>query len=160
MERSTQKFAFKRDLNLLNNTGSNYYDVINNELVIAFGNLDNANSLPLVAHETLHAYQFIKGKVSYKRNNTPNPGLDAGSLYDITDEVEAYERQYIFAAKTWYGEIDMNLQPHNNFQVNTALVLQMGLQENPPIYQNIPQNNINLSNVGAINSYDEIYFNQ
>ena len=48
---------------------------------------DTNHSNGLIAHELKHAYQFEKGKISF------TPQGFAGSLTDITDEVEAYNRQ-------------------------------------------------------------------
>ena len=42
-----------------------------------------------LAHELAHAYQFESGEVDMNKNNGR-----AGDLYDITDEITAYRRQY------------------------------------------------------------------
>jgi hypothetical protein len=159
MERSTQEFVFRRDLNVRNNEGFVYYDGNTNTFVMAFGNISNNFQVAIVSHEQKHGVQFIEKKISFRRSQTTQIWDEPGSLYDITDEVEAFDRQYKLMFTFDYGQVNMNGQPSPNFQVTAQLVMQIGLSLNPPAYQNLPQQNINLGNITTtINSSDEIYF--
>ena len=56
----------------------------------------------LIGHELKHAYQFMEGKISFNKSNG-----DAGKLYDITDEEEAFKRQaYIGGVLFWKRDYD------------------------------------------------------
>lgn len=60
----------------------------------------------LIGHELKHAYQFMEGKISFNKSNG-----DAGELYDITDEEEAFKRQaYIGGVLTWERDYDYYLK--------------------------------------------------
>ncbi|MDP4210569.1 MAG: RHS repeat-associated core domain-containing protein, partial [Bacteroidota bacterium] len=43
-----------------------------------------------LAHELVHGYQFEKGQIDFSPSGSP------GVLYDITDEISAYQRQFAF----------------------------------------------------------------
>ena len=56
----------------------------------------------LIGHKLKHAYQFMEGKISFNKSNG-----DAGELYDITDEEEAFKRQaYIGGVLSWKLDYD------------------------------------------------------
>lgn len=56
----------------------------------------------LIGHELKHAYQFMKGKISFNKSDG-----GAGKLYDITDEEEAFKRQvYIGGVLFWKLDYD------------------------------------------------------
>ena len=50
--------------------------------------IDNNNDLGLIGHELKHAYQFTQGEISFNSTNG-----NAGLLYDIHDEYNAFLRQ-------------------------------------------------------------------
>ena len=59
--------------------------------------ISNKTDYGLIGHELKHAYQFMEGKISFNKSNG-----DAGELYDITDEEEAFKRQaYIGGVLFW-----------------------------------------------------------
>ena len=66
--------------------GSTYLNTDNNQIEVFVEVTGYQNGL--TAHELKHCYQFEKGKISFNKDNG-----GAGVLYDITDEVEAYNRQ-------------------------------------------------------------------
>ena len=60
----------------------------------------------LIGHELKHAYQFMEGKISFNKSKG-----DAGELYDITDEEEAFKRQaYIRGVLFWKHDYDVYLK--------------------------------------------------
>lgn len=68
--------------------------------------IPNKNDYGLIGHELKHAYQFMEGKISFNKSNG-----DAGKLYDITDEKDAYKRQaYIRGVLTWERDYDYYLK--------------------------------------------------
>ena len=59
------------------------------------------NELPgIMAHELKHAYQYETGALSFKVYD--GKVIDYGSLYDITDETEAYNRERIVNSGIFY----------------------------------------------------------
>lgn len=75
-----------------NSSGNIAYDNASGNVVISIFSNSN-NFLATFAHEAKHAYQYEKGALSL--NYLGNGG---GSLYDITDEIEAYKRGQFFGA--------------------------------------------------------------
>ena len=68
--------------------------------------IPNKNDYGLIGHELKHAYQFMEGKISFNKSDG-----DAGKLYDITDEKDAYKRQaYIRGVLTWERDYDYYLK--------------------------------------------------
>ena len=68
--------------------------------------IPNKNDYGLIGHELKHAYQFMEGKISFNKSNG-----EAGELYDITDEKDAYKRQaYIRGVVFWERDYDYYLK--------------------------------------------------
>ena len=106
-------------------SGNTSYDASNNRI-----NVDVSQSYGLagLAHELKHAYQFETGKVDFVKT-TGGPGL----LYDITDEVSAFRRQFAFNPNS-LGNI-------NSFsQINSFSVRRLN-----PNYANLPGNSLDTS---------------
>jgi hypothetical protein len=68
---------------------------------------DILDKIPLVAHELKHGYQFLKGQLAFDKNEGT-----ASFIYDITDEIEAFQREALFASKE--GNEDGILQKKNS----------------------------------------------
>jgi uncharacterized protein YdcH (DUF465 family) len=66
----------------------------NGKVMIGIG--DNA-SFGLIGHELKHAQQFDTGKISFKLN-----GSGYGTLYDLSDETEAYNRERMLNAQVTF----------------------------------------------------------
>jgi hypothetical protein len=83
-------------------------------------------------------YQFETGKISFNKT-TGGPGV----LYDLQDEVEAYERQYIIKIGKQYGTVDLDRILLPNYQITNEVVIAIGLQAGIP-YHLIPATQITI----------------
>ena len=88
------------------------YNVDNNQVEIVLGD----NSMSMLAHELVHAYQFEIGEISFFASNK---GFHL--LYDITDEKAAYTRGRLFGGPKMNNKqydrlpidpISINTEPH------------------------------------------------
>jgi len=116
------------------------YDVKNNRVEIG---VKNSSDFAAFSHELKHGYQFEKGFVDFDLN-----GGKPAFLYDITDEVSAYKREYAFGSN-----------PTNSFNmsgINQSNVRQLSERDAfgnivyP--YRDLSNNNLNTSTtLGVIN---------
>jgi hypothetical protein len=144
--KSTTQFRLER---LTGNEQSGYteYNPATGRVVIAMPNefiINNGykgSMLGIESHEFKHAYQFIRGRISFNRTTG-----SAGILYDLMDEVEAYERQYIIDSGIRYGQIDFygNDVNANNYEITPSIVSNIGNAMTPPAYQNLPTSQITI----------------
>ena len=63
-----------------------------------------------LAHELVHGYQFESGNMDFQHNGSP------GWLYDISDEVSAFQRQFVFTNNS----LMYNVSPSNVRNLNPA----------------------------------------
>ena len=130
--------------------GAIKYDAATQRVLVLFPTLallQNAYSnLGLKAHEMKHVYQLETGKLSLDKITG-----EAGVLYDLYDEVEATDRQYIIDAGLNYGQVDINMnRVPNYYQINTTTLLQLGLDaaadnDGQPLYQDLPRSQITIN---------------
>lgn len=128
MEKSDQVYnVFKEN----DSTGSIvYYDKTTDKVMIGV----NTDDYGLVGHELKHGYQFEKGKISLISDNT-----GYGSLYDVGDETEAYNRERQFKSGRSYFE-----NP-KAFVWQDSDVLNHGKTMIPPAYQTLPSGPIDIN---------------
>ncbi len=88
--------------------------------------------LGLSGHEFKHAYQYEKGQVSLRDDNSP------GALDDIGDETAAYNRQSMLdnASNYFNGKV----HPYTDADIRAK-----GLSVNPPAYQDLPPGAIDIN---------------
>ena len=112
--------------------GETYYDVANNEIVIAFPVSSNSGeNLGLKAHEVHHGGQFERGTLSFNKITGK-----AGVLADLQDEIECCEIQYMMDIDFLrYGKVDFLGNPATNFTVNSTTVLALGIYNALPTTQ-------------------------
>ena len=85
-------------------------------------------------HEYKHAFQFLKGELSFDGNHNKD-----GELYDITDEEQAYQRDYAFNPNHKDYRNSTRIENHNS--LNGSLIrLATGK------YGTLPNNNFDLDN--------------
>ncbi|PXX95028.1 hypothetical protein DF185_22725 [Marinifilum breve] len=77
-----------------NANGETTYDNATGNIVMSIFSNSN-NPLATFAHEAKHAYQFETGAVSFSYLTG-----EGSSLYDISDEIEAFKRGQLFGANT------------------------------------------------------------
>ena len=88
-----------------------------------------------LAHELTHAYQFESGKIDFSKS-----GGGPGVLYEITDEISAYERQFAFTG--------------NSTSVTESYVRGLKNQNNQFLYDRVASGNLNTgSSLFMINFY-------
>ncbi len=106
------------------------YDTKTGQIIITVEEGTDEQKVGLTAHELKHAYQFEKGKISF---NAKTGGV--GVLSDITDEIEAYNRQSViekgydfhsYSAQEVIIEgkrhrIDYSILPKNNRTLRTRI---------------------------------------
>lgn len=98
---------------------TSYDNTTGNVIINVFSN--SSNPLATFAHELKHAYQFETGALSLSYS-----GNLAGSLYDITDEIEAYKRGQLFGAnasvyvdENWIRSLGYSKLPTGPIDTNT-----------------------------------------
>lgn len=90
-------------------------------------------------HELKHAYQFELGKIDFRGLNNEKlwgPGI----TYDLTDEEEAYRRQYAFKPSIFAAEGITNIN-----QVKTGWISNITVNNKKP-YGNLPTSSIAIQN--------------
>jgi RHS repeat-associated protein len=112
------------------NTGVSY-DKATDKVMIGLNAKDDYG---LIGHELKHGYQFEKGKVSLMADNS-----SYGSLYDVSDETEAYNRDRQLNGGRDYFENPSSLVWKNED------VLNLGKTMVPPAYQGLPTGPININ---------------
>jgi hypothetical protein len=73
--------------------GNTFYNSNTNEVDINLVHNGDFSMIQTTAHEFLHAYQYEKGNLDFDADQ------HGGVLYDLYDEVDAYDRQNLFANK-------------------------------------------------------------
>lgn len=93
----------------------------------------------LIGHELNHAYQFETGKVSLRADNS-----GYGSLYDIGDETEAYNRERTYGTGIqFFTNPTVNKWGDNN-------VKEYGKTMTPPAYQTLPPGPIDINSIEGV----------
>jgi hypothetical protein len=126
------------------------YDPATQRVLVLFPTLallqNTHSNFGLKAHEMKHVYQLETGKISLDKVTG-----ESGVLYDLYDEVEATDRQYIIDAGLNYGQVDINMnRVPNYYQINTTTLLQLGLDaaadnDGQPLYQDLPRSQITIN---------------
>jgi RHS repeat-associated protein len=127
LEKSDQVYSVYSDKN--NSEGGVSYDSASNEVSIGVGTVNN-EMYGVTSHEMKHAYQFEKGKTSLVTDNS-----SFGSLYDVGDETEAYNRERV---------INTGATATPKIWTNSD-VLNHGKGMIPPAYQNLPSGPIDIN---------------
>ena len=94
-------------------------DVATKTIIVS---LPQGASLGFFAHEFKHAYQFEVGRLSLRR--TPDGRVGGATLYDKHDEMEAFNRGYLFREGNSISNIS----------------------QLPSAYQNLSHNELNMNN--------------
>ncbi|KIX21483.1 hypothetical protein SY27_07185 [Flavobacterium sp. 316] len=102
--------------------GSVGYDKDSGEITVSIGTNDRGQ----IYHEMGHAYQYDKGKVSLLVDNS-----GYGSLYDISDETESFNRQNSFTDP--------------DFVWKDKEVRTFGKTMTPPAYESLPSGPIDIN---------------
>jgi RHS repeat-associated protein len=105
------------------------YDASSNKVIVK-----SENDYGLLGHELKHAYQFEKGETSIAADNR-----SYGSLYDIGDETEAYNRERYHKSGRDY------IEKSSTYVWNNSDVLTFGATMTPPAYQTLPTGPININ---------------
>ena len=106
----------------------------NGKVMIGIGD----KSIGLIGHELKHAYQFEIGEISFRID-----GKGFGSLYDISDETAAYNRERLLATGIQFIQSPDKIVNGYPLKMNNDNVRSFGLQMNPPAYQTLPNGPIN-----------------
>jgi RHS repeat-associated protein len=116
------------------NEGGVYYE--KGTVMIGLGD----QSIGLVGHELKHAYQFEIGEISFRTD-----GTGFGSLYDISDETAAYNRERLLGTGVQFIQTPNAIVNGYPLKMNNDNVRSFGLQMNPPAYQTLPNGPININ---------------
>ncbi len=123
LDASSTEFFINSDYSSSSNDGQISWDASNNRFNI---DVESSYGLPGLGHELKHAFQFESGDIDFFSDGGP------GLLYDIYDEVDAFNRQFAIKARS------MNATPKS---VSSLL----------PIYNQIPRLRLNTkSGLGVI----------
>jgi RHS repeat-associated protein len=91
-------------------------------------------SIGIMGHELKHAYQFETGKVSFMTDGSGS----YGTLYDLSDETEAYNRERMLnSGVTFFMDTKSKWTDSD--------VKEFGAKMNPPAYQTLPKGSININ---------------
>jgi hypothetical protein len=127
LEKSDQVYT------VFNDTGSAEggmsYNLASGEVRIGIGTNDKG----LIGHELKHAFQFEKGKTSMFADNS-----QFGSLYDVGDETEAYNRERSLNGGMMYFTDPKMVWKNSD-------VLTFGKTMTPPAYQGLPSGPIDIN---------------
>jgi RHS repeat-associated protein len=116
------------------NEGGVYFE--NGTIMIGIGD----QSLGLVGHELKHAYQFETGEISFKLD-----GQGFGSLYDISDETAAYNRERLLAIGVQFIQTPNAVINGYPIKMSNDNVRSFGQAMTPPAYQSLPNGPININ---------------
>ncbi|WP_261511320.1 RHS repeat-associated core domain-containing protein [Chryseobacterium paludis] len=105
------------------------YDASNAKVIIK-----SENDYGLLGHELKHAYQFEKGETSLAIDNK-----SYGSLYDVSDETEAYNRERYHKSGRDY------IEKSSTYVWKNSDVLKFGTTMTPPAYQTLPAGPISIN---------------
>jgi hypothetical protein len=103
-------------------------------------------SLGLVGHELKHAYQYENNEISFRAD-----GQGFGSLYDVSDETSAYNRERLLATGVMFFT-DSSIK-WNNSNVKT-----FGQTMNPPAYIGLPEGPININSETGVRMRANTFF--
>jgi RHS repeat-associated protein len=84
-----------------------------------------------LAHELVHGYQFETGQIDFQSNGSP------GLLYDITDEVSAFTRQFAFTNNS------------RKYGLTEGYVRKLTNQAGTSIYSKLPSGPLNVNSTRA-----------
>ncbi|MDX1903742.1 MAG: hypothetical protein SFU27_06240 [Thermonemataceae bacterium] len=98
-------------------------------------NTHPSKKVALEAHEFKHIHQFEKGRISFNKITG-----NAGVLYDIEDEVEAYKRQQIIDFGIRYGDVDLKGNEAIGFTIDSNTVVAY----DPTAYSTLPKTQITI----------------
>jgi len=115
LEKSSQEYNVFTDNSIALNEGRTFYNYSSRQVMIGIG---GDLQLGVIGHELNHGYQFEKGEISFITNNS-----GFGALYDLGDEREAYNRQFILENGINYKQYLLN----NNSQVSSNFSIYSGL---------------------------------
>ena len=116
--------------------GSAYtnYDVNSGKIVTKI-NIDTKNTLGLVAHENDHWIQFENGEISYNYKTG-----DAGFLYDMQDEINAFNSQSIVENGIYFIVYDNKKNKIKNYKQYKSDIKKAKKQKKNNIYRIILKN--------------------
>uniref|UniRef100_UPI0037431792 RHS repeat domain-containing protein n=1 Tax=Chryseobacterium tagetis TaxID=2801334 RepID=UPI0037431792 len=134
LEKSDQVYNIFSDNSSLE--GSMSYDLSTNEIKIGLGN----NNIGLVGHELKHAYQYESGQTSLVIDNSA-----FGSLYDITDETESYNRERALMTGIQFFKTPNTIFQGYPYKMNDKNVKDFGMGMTPPAYQTLPSGPIDIN---------------
>ena len=131
LEKSDQVYNVSYEGDSSNGGGTSYNEK-NGSINISIGKgKTELEESGVVSHELAHGYQYEKGQISLK---VKNDGY--GALYDITDEVGAYNNQSVLEHGKFF-------QDH---EWTDSSVKQFGKEKmTPQAYQNLPSGPININ---------------
>ena len=115
--------------------GGMSYDMVSGEVKIGIGN----NSIGIVGHELIHAYQYEEGKVSLVVDNS-----GYGQLYDITDETKAYNRERALGTGIQFFQTPKIVVDGYPLQMSDRDVKTFGNSMSSPAYQTLPSRSIDI----------------
>ncbi|MQP52686.1 MULTISPECIES: protein kinase [unclassified Flavobacterium] len=127
LEKSDQVYNVHFDSTV--NGGGVSYDMSTEEVMIGIG---ADSSKGMIGHELKHGYQFETGQISIVANNS-----NYGSLYDIGDETESYNRERALDG-------GMQFFSSSGFKWNNNDVYNFGNTQTPPAYQTLPSIDVRL----------------
>jgi RHS repeat-associated protein len=116
--------------------GGMSYELSTGEIKIGIGD----NSIGLVGHELKHAYQYEKGQVSLRVDNS-----GYGKLYDITDETESYNRERALGAGIQFFQTPNQVIQGYPLRMSDDDVRNFGKSMTPPAYQILPSGPIDIN---------------
>jgi hypothetical protein len=93
----------------------------------------DTNDKGVIYHELGHAYQYEKGEISLYVDNS-----QIGSLYDLSDETESYNRE-----RAINGGVEYFTNP--KYKWNDNDVKTIGKTMTPPAYQSLPSGPIDIN---------------
>jgi RHS repeat-associated protein len=134
LEKSDQVYKIFSDKST--NEGGMFYDSEAGEINIGIGD----NNIGLVGHELHHAYQYEKGEVSIVVNNSAY-----GTLYDITDETSAFNRERALATGMQFFQTPNAVNNGYPLKMSNEDVRSFGRTMTPPAYQTLPDGPININ---------------
>ena len=134
LEKSDQVYTIFSDNS--SKEGGMGYELSTGEIKIGIGD----NSIGLIGHELKHAYQYEKGQVSLRVDNS-----GYGKLYDITDETEAYNRERALVTGIQFFQTPNQAVQGYPLKMSDDDVRNFGKSMTPSAYQNLPSGPIDIN---------------
>ena len=91
--------------------------------------ISKSGSIADLAHELKHGYQFLMGEIDFRVTSG-----SSGALYDLTDEVAAFKRNYAFDPSS--------VQVGTISDITTGFVRDMTSGDGSMVYANLPSMNL------------------